>query len=910
MKKFLSLMLTLALILTTLALPVSAANISFEDYGYLTIGYSMAYPEGQDAVHPGEEFDVYVNVTASSENVNSFTTGYFNLTYDSELFEYKLASDYNSNATVNGSKAGNVRFDYEDLNNSLVLENNKASFVKLTFAVKDTAIASESAIFALDNTGDAAFTVPQGDSFVYFNTDENNLKDEKLTVSVKNNTAKALIDDIEIESGKTYYSTTGVKVTYEATNFVSATIQKDNEEATNIDANGTQVTTAGTYTVVVKAKGNVTTTYTFTLSTANVQAKLSLDGTVQDTGYKYGDDFTFDVKISGLDGATADMVSFDVAYDAEKFDMVLVGENAELKENKTVMFGDKSGDLTTSGTDKAQVVGLKFTVKENVAYGDYEIKIENAKMALAEDAINPKADNIGIENGSKVVTVVPVDSNFVTTSGGKTGWEEGCNGNGYALTLTSSIEQATLKYKSVSESTAPTLSTQAELKNFYEGASDVSENSMMINTEATYYVVAKIGSVYFLTNTLVNGTDVFYDDTAPTVDAATTNVAMSNWANEKTINVSDIAANDVLSGIDKYYVSKVETPTENDYTEITASNGYKFTETFEGNVTIKVTDKAGNSATITAAIKVDKDNPTATIVGGSQSNGKKELVVTANDDKSGVKSKEVTYSSEENGEYTTKVEADQDGKYFADQSGWYKLTVTDNAGNVSEAKVQISIDKITGTSAINVTVVKNGSAVKNGFLTKETMTNKGIQNRNGDTLSTNGTFTYVKITVDTPADSEKYNNKVYVKDLSSDSNEFVEETDGVVELDQTELGNYEVKIETVNKTDETDKAEAIYEFSVVAPDDMLSVNADGRYNIIDYAYIMKVVGSSVDGALPTSSNGFWGGLLSGDLTGDLTLKSDDLTMLINSIRAGETKGSYNSLAIMNIPTQTESVPEN
>lgn len=897
-------MLTMALILTTLALPVSAANISFEDYGDLTIGYSMR----DGAVHPGEEFDVYVNVTASSANVTSFTTGYFNLTYDSDLFEYKSASGYNSTATVDGSKAGNVRFDYEDLNNSLVLENNKASFVKLTFAVKDTAIASETAIFALDNTGDAAFTVPKDDSFVYFNADENNLKDDTLKVSVKNNTAKALIDGTEIENGKTYYSTTGVKVTYEATNFVSATIQKGDEEATNIDTNGTQVTAAGTYTVVVKAKGNVTTTYTFTLSTANVQAKLSLDGTVQDTGYKYNDEFTFDVKISGLDGATADMVSFDVAYDAEKFNLALVGENAELKDNNTVMFGDKSGDLTTSGTDKAQVVGLKFTVKENVAYGDYEIKIENAKMALAEDAINPEADNIVIENGSKAVTVVPADSNFVTTSGGKTGWGEGCNGNGYALTLTSSVEQAILKYKAVSEATAPALSTQEELKNFYDGATAVSENSMMINTEATYYVVAKIGSVYFLTNTLVNGTDVFYDGTVPTVDA--TNVAMSNWAKEKTINVSDIIATDVLSGVDKYYVSKVEAPTENDYTEITDSNGYKFAETFEGNVTIKVTDKAGNSATTTAAIKVDMDNPTATIAGGAQSDGKKELVVTASDDKSGVKSKEVTYSSEENGEYTTKVEADQDGKYFANQSGWYKLTVTDNAGNVSEAKVQISIDKITGTSAINVTVVKDGTAVKNGFLTKEAMTNKGIQNRNGDTLSTNGTFTYVKITVDTPADSEKYENKVYVKALSSDSNDFVEEADGVVELDQTKIGIYEVKVETVNRNDATDKAESVYEFSVVAPENMLSVNADGRYNIIDYAYIMKVVGTSVDGALPTSTNGFWGGLLSGDLTGDLTLKSDDLTMLINSIRAGETKGSYNSLAIMNIPAQTDTVPEN
>lgn len=901
-------MLTMALILTTLALPVSAANISFEDYGNLTIGYSMSYPEGQDAMHPGEEFDVYVNVTASSENVTSFTTGYFNLTYDSDVFEYKLASDYNSKATVDGSKAGNVRFDYEDINNSLVLANNKASFVKLTFAVKDTAIASESAIFALDNTGDAAFTVPKDDSFVYFNAEENNLKDDKLTVTVKNNTAKALINGTEIENGKTYYSTTGVKVTYEATNFVSATIQKDNGEATNIDANGTQVTEAGTYTVVVKAKGNVETTYTFTLSTANVQAKLSLDGTVQDSGYKYNDEFTFDVKISGLDGATADMVSFDVVYDTEKFNLALVGENVELKYNNTVMFGDKNGNLTTSETDKAQVVGLKFTVKENIAYGDYEIKIENAKMALAKDAINPEADNIGIENGTKAVTVVPADSNFVTASGGKTDWGEGCNGDGYALTLTSSVEQATLKYKAVSETTAPTLSNQEELKTFYDGATEVFKNTMMISTEETYYVVAKIGSVYFLTNTLVNGTDVFYDGTAPIVDA--TKVAMSDWAKEKTINVSDITANDVLSGVGKYYVSKAEIPTENDYTEITASNGYKFTETFEGNVTIKVTDKAGNSATATAAIKVDMDIPTATITGGAQSNGKKELVVTASDDKSGVKSKEVTYSAEENGEYATKVEVEQVDKYYANQSGWYKLTVTDNAGNVSEAKVQISIDKITGASAINVTVVKNGTAVKNGFLTKEAMTSKGIQDRNGNTLSTNGTFTYVKITVDTPADSEKYENKVYVKDLSSDSSEFVEETDGVVELDKTNIGNYEVKVVTVNKSDTTDKAEAVYEFSVVAPDNMLSVNADGRYNIIDYAYIMKVVGSSVDGALPTSTNGFWGGLLSGDLTGDLTLKSDDLTMLINSIRAGETRGSYNSLAIMNILAQIEPVPEN
>ena len=898
MKKFLSLMLTLALIITTLALPItaSAADISLQGVGTNSINltYEPTYPAAAASVRPGDSFSVNVVANVTGE-IASFYTASFRLQYDAQLFKYNDGTATNG-ATVTKVSDGIIQYDY--FNQNLAVENGRVVLATLNFEVNDTAFAALSKVISdKDGSNATSFTVETADSVDYYDFAERNLTETELTVAVTDNTAKALINSEEIVEGRTYYSTTGVTVTYEATNLNSATIVKDNGDPVTIPAVGYEIAESGSYKVKIDVKGGLIKTYNFNVSTADVQALLDLTGTIAAEGYAYDSIIELPVQISGLDGATADIISFNVNYDKTKFDLAVEGAGTVLKAGTegnldSVVYGEADGnDITVSGSEKATVATLKFTVKSAIAYGDYTLAISNPQMALVKSGIDPTADKINIQDGSKVVTVVPTADYVTVGEGKKTDWDANCSGAGYTQKI-NAPEGVEVKYIAVNDITAPDTTTQTGIASIFNSASALENGYMRIDKQSNYYIVTKVGSVYKVTNTLMNGTDIFYDGTAPTLDVS--NVVMTGWAKEKTIALSDITASDDLSAVGKYEIALDGTT----YTEITENSSYTFNETFDGNVTIKVTDKAGNSKTANAAIKVDKTVPTANITAGNQADGKKELTITAEDAHSGVASTVVSYSVTENGDYT-EIQA-VEGKYYADVDGWYKVVVTDNVGNTSEAKIEVSIDKISGTSDINVTVVKGGTSVKNGFLTKEAMTAKGITNRNNEVLDTNGTFTYVNITVDAPKDSAKYANKLALK-KSTDA-DFTEVS--AVELGQDKIGDYELKVTTYNKSVDDDYAESVYAFSIVAPKDMLSVNADKRYNIIDYAYIMKVMGNTDTGVLPTAKNGFWGGLFSGDVTGDLTLKTDDLTAIINSLRTGQTPGNYD-FAIMNPTTSAE-----
>lgn len=897
MKKVLSLVLSLALIIATMALPISASAASIDlldvGKGSVNLTYEPTYPGSADSVRPGEQFTVAVvaNTVSTEGNVfpasaTSFCTASVKLQYDANLFEYVSAVKSTDGAVV--TKLSDGIIFYDNTTGDLPIEANKARLMTLTFNVKDVAYASMSKIMSVkgdkDSTGFTVLAAPVD----YYDFVEGNLTETPLEVNVAANTAVAKIDGVEI-TNKTYYNKDGVMVSVaDSTNLKSATITPAGGEPVDFtDAKTYAVTTAGTYTVDVAVKGEVNKSYTFTLSKAQVAAKLDLTVTdFKDSGYVYGDVITMPVMLSGLDGATASVVSFDVTYDSAKFDLAVEGTDATLKtvdEVTSVVYDSQTG-LTVSGTDSVAVATLKLTVKSGIAYGDATVTIANPKMALAKSGIDPTADSIGLSTKSQKVTVIPTGE-FVTYTNNKTDWSDDgtCNGEGYAQTVNvpANVE---VKYAVVTKGmTTPNTGTQEDLASLYGTATELTSNAIKVNAEATYYVVAKVGSVYILADTLVNGTNVFYDGTAPNVNASAAN--MSAWAQNKTINKADITVTDELS----QPATKIEYSLDGiSFVELPEA-GYTFDATFDGEVTIKGYDKAGNSNTDTITIKVDKTAPTADISEGTQSGGKKELVLTASDANSQVKSTKVYYDASETGAFTSEVTADTESKYYATQTGYYRIVVTDNVDLVSTKTIYVTIDKISATSDIQVTVVKNGTAVKNGFLDVRAMTTLGIKNRDDVVYDSNGKFTYVKIAVDAPKDATKYENQVYLGEEL--------DADGVIEVEAS--GDYTVKVVTVNKVDASDKAESTYKFSIVAPADMPSVNADKRYNIIDYAYIKTIVGSTVDGVLPDANSGFWGGLFSGDVTGDLTMKADDLLQIITSLRAGEVPGAYYGLSIMN-----------
>ena len=97
-------------------------------------------------------------------------------------------------------------------------------------------------------------------------------------------------------------------------------------------------------------------------------------------------------------------------------------------------------------------------------------------------------------------------------------------------------------------------------------------------------------------------------------------------------------------------------------------------------------------------------------------------------------------------------------------------------------------------------------------------------------------------------------------------------------------------VTTTHTVNASDSATATYKFTIVDVAEMLSPNADKRFNIIDYAMVRQLV--ELNKALPTAENGFDGGIFSGDVTGDLTVNGADYADIIRSIRAGEKPGSY------------------
>ena len=905
MKKILSLMLSLALIISTLALPIAVSAEDIEVTGQkVNLTYTATYPKGAESVRPGETFTVKVFANVTDGTIDKFYNAAVSIKYDKDLFEYKSAEKGNSDATVDTSAAGVIAYDYTKGN--LEVTNGSVELMTITFEVKDTALGSQSKIVSVNDKDATAFlTRAEGAKIpTSYDFDNNNLTEAELTVNVAANTAEAKIGEEVIVNNKTYYSPNGVTVTRGAssnvkTATVTEVVSEGEPSAQNIDENnGLLINKAGRYKVLVEAKGGVKFERTFTLSLANVAAKLELGiKDFKEDGYKKADVIEMPVEISGLDGATASMVTFEVDGLDSKFSLNV--EGATLNEDgKTVVYGDKSGSegITVSGENKATVATLKLTAKDNVSYGDATITIKNAKLALSKQEIDPTADKITISVPTKTFTIIPDDTSFVTVTKQKSAWDKDCTGNGYSQEVSTNVTNTEIKYFAVTDGTTPTLNNQTALSAAFASASSLSGGKMQIDKKGDYYIITKVGSVYIMTNTLKNGTDVFYNNTEPSINVESVN--MTEWAKSKAISQSDITVTDI-SGVDKYEIS-----INNDDTyEPIPSEGYSFTATKNGEVTIKVTDKVGLSSTAKATIKVDMTKPTVTIEAGEQANKKVTLNITKNDAESGIDESKttVTYSGEENGEYTQTV-SPVDGVYYADTSGWYKVSVTDKVGNTHEAKVNVNIDEIGGTSDIKVSVVKGKEGVTNGFLTDAAMEAKSIQDKSGTVIKSNGKFTYVKIDVEAPKNPDKYENKISLKKIEESGETDVQVEGTSIELDQNSIGDYKFIVTTKNKNVADDSVTSEYLFSIVTPADMPSVNADSKFNIVDHAYVQILLeGASTDTPVyPTVDNGFVGGYFSGDLNGDFKYTSDDLTPLINAFRAGEKKGAYYSLPIFNM----------
>ena len=205
MKKFLSLMLTLALIITTLALPItaSAADISLQAVASGSI--NVTYTPSAETVHPGDNFTIAVKATPTADiMVSSYVV---DINYDGTQFTLNNSETDGLKKFDSDKTTAYVRLIQE--NSTEVTAANGLDLVTLNFTVKDTAVPSSYTTCILGD--DTAFTVKNGNKTDWYVLGSN-ITDTKVKTTVAENSYEVKINGSTIADGKTYYSESGVTV--------------------------------------------------------------------------------------------------------------------------------------------------------------------------------------------------------------------------------------------------------------------------------------------------------------------------------------------------------------------------------------------------------------------------------------------------------------------------------------------------------------------------------------------------------------------------------------------------------------------------------------------------------------------------------------------------------------------------
>ena len=842
MKKCLSLIVVFALILTTLAMPMTASayDISLQaDAGDVTITFGVP----TEPVKPGETFEVVVKATATGDDVTA-TEAQVEIAYNTSAFTYKSAASLAANAEVN-------EFDnyvqYLLVNGLVTVGAEEVTLATLTFEVKETA-DPHGYEFNLDGNGDTYFYFGNGSWYT--------VAAEAATVTVTENVAIAKVGEVELQE-KTYYQTS-LTINIVGDGVGEVTLKEGDAEAEIINAEEPIIlTTTNDYVLTINIYGNNPKVYNFSLNTATVAAVLETEFEVDIEGYEKDDTFVIPVTITGLGTATADMVSFDVVYDAG-LTMVATGTEI-LQTGNSVVYGNGGTATLTNGN----VATLTFTVAQDAEYGKKTIKLANPQMSLENDGIDPSGSNIQVDDQTYTLTVIPSEAFAeITTDLDALTWTNQPVSVEYASDF-----GAEVKYLKAKDGVEYTTTTQEGLGVIFNDA-DAAAQPVNVNAEGTYYVVAKIGDVYQLVDEITSE-EAKFDATAPVVDASGLDMsAYESSIEDYVITIGDIATD--AHGIAKYQASV---------------NGGEFADIVDGKVTIpagtsvkgteyvviKAIDVAGNEATDKVTLYLDGDAPTITdveITDDKDAAGNKTITATVADATSNATAMIYVGAADLDIEAVEALDNGVafNGSYATNVPGTYYIVATDAASNKAMASKLAEFDTA-AVPAIKVAVVKDATTTPNVF----------TANVN------NGSFTYVKVELATET-AAGYNTKMLLDDV---------EWDGEIDNAEANRGEKTLKVVTTHNNDLSDTATVEYKFTIVSESAMPSVNNDNRFNIIDYGIVSDVVEAGK--ALPdaeTLLGEFTGGIYAGDVDGDFGYDNDDVAELIRSIRAGERPGSY------------------
>lgn len=915
MRKFLSLMLAMALIITTLALPVSVSAAAGKSDANITVSYTTDLGEATE-VHPGDTFNLTVSITSDKDVTLSAYEIY--VAYDKDDYTITAASD--ASYSIVESKwgyTGNLIAMSKNTDTELTAATAVA-VATIPVTVASGATVNEASGFVKPTTGFVDMFVEGGTAE---GTKECNFSDSELSYTINANTSSITIDGKAYEPNKLYINANGVTFRVTGTNIESVTYkQTDAETPTDItvpvtgktSAEITTPLTAGAYEVSVKLTGVADAVkYTFRVSQEVVSGEIAINFTPKAEGYKAGETFEVPVKISGIGENKKGMASFDLVYDSARLELTTTtAENITIAPGEagkaSVSFGTSSTAASFPTTGDGNFVTLAFSVKSDAEIGKADITISNAQLTVKNDT-----DDIVYENNSSKITkdsttVVVVPNIFATVdTSAVTDWTN----TSYDVTVNpvSAPADQAISFKYVLLDGAANYADQNALKGAYESeaAKAVTGNNIAIDTDSKHYaIISEFNGVYSLVKDLVPGIDIWYDGTAPTINnAELAKNNMDSFAKSKDVTVTDLAIDAGGSnGVTYKYlvVTDGTTPTvaTEGWTEV--SDTISFTESKVGKLYIMATDKAGNATVSTADvnIKVDADNPTLTTNAGNDTADGTPITISATDTTSNVTVK--VYFSEN--EITDGIFTDEGGlkegvtlketysatdktnnqTYKATDNGFYYISATDEAGNSSGvSKVQVTRAAVNNTSTLSVKVISTSTEVANVF-DKVTESN----------TASNGTFGYVGIKVAAPAENLKNTitatrgGEPLILDNASDlTAEYTHEF--------TEAGEYELTVVTAHSTNTTARATATYKFTIAADQEaMVSPSGDSRYNSLDYVMMRKVAANAELNGIPTEVYGFEG-KYSGDLDGNFKTTTEDVDAILASIKEARIPGYYN-----------------
>lgn len=913
MRKFLSLMLAMALIITTLALPVSVSAAIDTSTKNITVSYTTSLPDGTTEVHPGDTFELTVSIT-STEAVT--LTGYdIYVAYDKDDYTITAASDANYSIISNAwTKSGMIKI-YGTTEKELAADTAVAvATIPVTVASSATVSEASKFVTQIDNSGYVSKFTEKTEANKAI---EGNFQASELSYTINANTSSITIDGKAYEPNKLYINKNGVTFRVTGTNIESVTYKQTNAGTPTdkpvlvTDKTSAEITTpltAGAYEVSVKLTGVAdAVNYKFRVSQEVVSGEIAINFIPKAEGYKAGETFEVPVKISGIGENKKGMASFDLAYDSARLELttttagditIAPGEAGKA----SVSFGTSSTAASFPATDDGNFVTLAFSVKSDAEIGKADITISNDQLTVenTDGDIVYKNDTSTITNAKATVVVVPNSFATVDTMAA-TAWTN----KAYNVTITP-VEAPTdqvISFKYVLLDGAANYADQNALKGAYESevAKAVTGNEIAIDTDSKHYaIISKFNGVYSLVADLAPGTDIWYDGTAPTIN--NTELAKSNmdsFAKSKDVTVIDLATDAGGSnGVTYKYlvITNGNTPTAATEGWADVTDTISITVSTVGKLYIMATDKAGN-ATVSIAdvnIKVDADNPTLTTNAGNDTADGTPITISATDITSNVTVK-VYYSetdvdastlTDSNLSKTYPEEGEEASKtiektYYAKGSGFYYISATDEAGNSSDvSKVQVTRAAVDNTSTLSVKVISTSTEVANVF-DKVTESN----------TASNGTFGYVGIKVAAPAENLK-NTITATKNGEPLTLENASDLTAEYTHEFTEAGEYELKIVTAHSTNTEAKATATYKFTIAADQKaMVSPSGDNRYDIGDLDMLRKYV-ANINAELSITSDFGFEGKYSGDLNGDFNTELDDFNALLQSIKESRIPGYY------------------